>query len=243
MKTLLLILGVVVSLAAATILQTTEGMITYEVKINMHRTLPKEREGMKSMIPEFRTSQQQLFFTAEESLYKPVEEDEADAEFDNAGMRMRVQQPQVEMYFNAVSSQRITLQEFMGKEYLIDDTLSLPPWKFGTESKVIIGYPCKQASYYNEEKKQHVVAWYSPQLRPLLGPELFNTLPGGVLEVDINEGERVVTAKKIEARPLKKNELKVPAKGVKTTRSDFRKMMEEHAARMRANGANIIIRD
>jgi GLPGLI family protein len=243
MKTLLLVLGVVVSLAAATILQTTEGIITYEVKTNMHRTLPKEREGMKNMVPEFRTNQQQLFFTAEESLYKPVEEEEADTEFDNGGMRMRVQQPQIEMYFNAASSQRITLQEFMGKEYLIEDTLSLPPWKFGTESKVIIGYACKQATYYNEERKQHVVAWYSPQLRPFLGPDLFNTLPGGVLEVDINEGERVMTAKKIEARPLKKNELKIPAKGVKTTRSDFRKMMEEHAARMRANGANIIIRD
>jgi GLPGLI family protein len=243
MKTLLLISGVVVSLAAAAILQTTEGIITYEVKTNMHRTLPKDREGMKSMVPEFRTSQQQLFFTPEESLYKPVEEEEADAEFDNGGMRMRVQQPQVEMYFNAGSSQRIALQEFMGKEYLIEDTLNLPPWKFGTESKVIIGYTCKQASYYNEERKQHVVAWYSPQLRPFLGPELFNTLPGGVLEVDINAGERVMTAKKIEERPLKKNESKVPVRGIKITRSDFRKMMEEHAARMRANGANIIIRD
>ena len=39
--------------------QTNEGMITYETKINVHRTLPKEREEMKKMIPEFRVSQQQ----------------------------------------------------------------------------------------------------------------------------------------------------------------------------------------
>lgn len=243
MKTVVLVLGVVVSSIAATILQTSEGLITYEVKINMHRTLPQEREGMKNMVPEFRINQHHLFFTAEESLYKPVEEEPDDAAFDNGGMQIRIQQPQVEMYFNATTSTRITQQEFMGKEYIIEDSLRLPPWKFGTEVKTIMGYTCKQAMYYNDEKKQQVVAWYTTQLRPFVGPETFNTLPGGVLEVDINNGERIITAKKFEPRPLKKNELKVPVKGVNTTRSQFRKMIEDHAARMRANGANVIIRE
>ncbi len=71
---LLLIIGVLIFLATTQIVfgQTNEGMITYETKINMHRTLPKEREDMKNMIPEFRVSQQQLFFNADESLYKPL---------------------------------------------------------------------------------------------------------------------------------------------------------------------------
>lgn len=243
MKTVLLVFGVVVSLAAATILQATEGIITYDVKVNVHRTLPKEHEAMKSMVPEFRTSQNQLFFTPDELLYVPVPEEDSDADFDNGGMRIHVQRAQAEMYFNVKNSKRITLQEFMGREYLIDDTVHLPPWKFGSESKEILGYTCRQAMYYNDERKQHVIAWYTSQLPSSLGPELFNTLPGGVLEVDVNDGERVITAKKVELRPLKKNEIKVPAKGIKVTRTDFRKMMEEHAARMRANGANIIIRD
>src|SRR6188474_1095115 len=75
---ILLIIGVLILLATAQVVfgQANEGMITYETKLNMHRTLPKEREEMKKMIPEFRVSQQQLFFNANESLYKPVEEDE-----------------------------------------------------------------------------------------------------------------------------------------------------------------------
>ena len=105
-----------------------------------------------------------------------------------------------------------------------------------------MGYDCKQAMHYNEDRKQQVVAWYAPQVRPFLGPEKFNTLPGAVLEVNLNDGERVMTAKNLQARALKKNEIKVPSHGIKTTQADFRKMVEEHTARMRANGADIIIR-
>jgi GLPGLI family protein len=106
-----------------------------------------------------------------------------------------------------------------------------------------MGYECKQASLYNEERKQNIIAWYTMQLRSFLGPESFNTLPGAVLQIDINEGERVITSKKLDARPLKKNELKVPSSGTKITRAEFRKMMDQQMERMRANGANVIIRN
>ena len=236
-------MGVLVSLTAARIVfGQTEGTITYEVKVNLHRTLPKEREAMKSMIPEFRTHQDQLFFNASESLYKPIIEDE-DEDINSGGPQMRIQRPQNESYVNQETSKRILLQEFMGKKYLIEDSLKLIPWKLGAETKEIKGYVCKQASYYNEERKQNIVVWYTDKLRPFLGPETFNTLPGAVLHVDINDGERTITAKTFELRPLKKNEMKIPAGGTKTTEPEFRKMVAEQMERMRANGGNIIIRN
>ena len=66
-----------------------------------------------------------------------------------------------------------------------------------------MGYDCKQAMHYNEDRKQQVVAWYAPQLRPFLGPEKFNTLPGAVLEVNLNDGERVITAKNLRGSCFK----------------------------------------
>lgn len=246
MKRILLVLGIIISLAAVQVVfaQVTEGVIDYEVKANLHRNIPKEREGMKSMIPEFRTSNQQLFFNAEESIFKPVEEDEDEVGGDDGGgVRMRIQIPRVEIYFNPGTSQRITQQEFMGKTYLIEDTLKITPWKFGTEVKTIAGYECRQALYYNEERKQNIVAWYTTQLRPFLGPETFHSLPGTILQIDINDGERTITAKKILGRPLKKSELKVPTQGTKVTPAEFRKMTEQQMERMRANGANVIIRN
>ena len=84
-----------------------------------------------------------------------------------------------------------------------------------------MGYYCKQAMHYNEDRKQQVVAWYAPQLRPFLGPEKFNTLPGAVLEVNVNDGERVITAKNLQARALKKNEVKIPSQGSKQQKPIF----------------------
>lgn len=243
MKRILLLLGLLVGITAAhVVFGQTDGTIIYEVKINVHKTIPPDRQEMKNMIPEFRTHQDQLFFNATESLYVPVEED-GDEGFDGGGVQVRIRRQRVENYTNSEMQKRIIHQEFMGKRYLIEDSLQVRPWKFGSETKEIKGYPCRQASYYNEEHKQNIVAWYTDQLRPFLGPENFNTLPGAVLEVNINDGERVISAKSIELRPLKKSELKIPTGGTKTTEAEFRRLISEQTERMRANGGNVIIRN
>lgn len=246
MKKIVLLLGVLVSLTAAHVVfaQTAEGFIVYENKVNLHRTLPPERKHMKDMIPEHRTTKEQLAFNASQSLYKPIEEDVAEEDIDESegNVRMRFRTPMNEYFVDQSAASKTILQEFMGKKYLIEDSLAVTPWKFGTDTKEIGGYVCKQASYYNQEREQHVVAWYSEKFRPFLGPENFNTLPGAILQIDINDGERVITAKTIEVRPLKKNELKMSSGGIKTTQAEFTKIRDEHIARMKANGANIIIR-
>ena len=230
-------------LASTAFSQGAEGVINYEVKVNLHRTLPPDRAEMKDMIPEFRTSKQQLFFNTSESLYKPVIEDEDPMENNGGGVRIRMQQPNVEVYYNASEQRRVIQEEFMGKDYLIEDSIAVTPWKFVSEVKRVMDYDCQKATYFDERRQQQVTAWYTNKLRPFLGPEMFNGLPGAVLMLDINDGERVVTARSIENRSLKKHELRVPDKGVKTTRSEFQKMRDEHVQRMRANGANVIIRN
>ena len=263
MKRIILIVGILASLAGARVVfaQTVEGVITYESKINMHRRLPPERAEMKTMIPEYRTTKEQLFFNADESMYKPLIEDEEEQEFSNSGggVRMVFRQPNTELYMQPSSQKIISKQEFMGKDYLIEDTIKMSPWKFGTETKIIQGYTCKQAYFTRIDQQttmrvtgsgpptpettsvtQEITAWYTDQIRPFLGPERFNTLPGAVLAIDINNGERVIVASKIELRQLKKNELKVPDKGEKTTQAAFRKMTEEQMQRMRASGGMII---
>jgi GLPGLI family protein len=245
MKKIILLIGILVSVTAAHVVfgQVTEGIISYEDKVNVHRTLPEDRQEMKDMIPEFRTSQQHLAFNADESLYKPLEEDVADEDIEGPGMRMRFRRSQSEFYVNQAESRRAVLQEFMGKKYLIEDSLRIIPWKFSNDVREIKGYQCKKATYYNEERKQNITAWYTDKLRPFLGPESFTTLPGAVLMIDINDGERMVTATKIEGRPVKKNELRLTPGGTKITEAEFRKTREEQIEKMKANGGNIIIRN
>jgi GLPGLI family protein len=151
--------------------------------------------------------------------------------------------PEAEYYFNHSASKRVRLQEFMGKKYLIEDSLKITPWKFGSEVKTINGYECRQATLYIEDRKQNIVAWYTDKLRPYMGPENFNTLPGTVIQIDMNNGERVITAQKIEKRTLKKGELKIPSGGTKITEKEFRKMMEAQMQRMGREGGNVMIRN
>lgn len=251
MKKILLLVGILVSLAAANVVfgQTT-GVITYEVKVNLHRRLPPDRADMKAMMPEFRVTKEQLFFNESESLYKPLIEDEEEEEMGGGGMRIRMRQPNTEIYLNQSSGKMVSKQEFMGKDYLIDDSVKVSPWKFGVETKTIQGYECKQAFYTDEvqlningtptTEKREITAWYTDKIRPFLGPERFNTLPGAVLAVDINNEERVVVARKIEWRELKKNELKMPTSGTKTTQAEYRKMVEEQMKQMGGRGGMII---
>jgi GLPGLI family protein len=246
MKKILLLLGVITSLLAAhaVIGQTTEGIIYFDVKVNMHRRMPPEDEAMKKVVPEFNVYKDQLAFNSEASLYKAVEEDEEDDFNDEGrGMRMTIRRPQIQFYFHQPTLKRILLQDFMGKKYRIEDTIQITPWKFAPDTKTILGYACKKATFYNEERQQNVVAWYTDKLRPFLGPEGFNSLPGAVLQIDLNDGERVITATKIEARELEKDELKIPNGGVRTTEGEFKKIRDEQFKKMGGANGRVIIRN
>ena len=127
---------------------------------------------------------------------------------------------------------KIVQREFFGKQYLIRDTIRIHPWKLLEETKTIQGYSCKSATFVDPKRKQKIVAWYTEQIRPFLGPESFNTLPGTVLQVDINDGERIVTAEKIAFGALVKDELRIPTKGTKVTEEEFAKIVEETHKKM-----------
>src|SRR5688572_12602304 len=133
MKRLLILIGLLASLAIVqvTFAQTDQGSIVFEEKVNMHRRLPPDRQEMKAMIPEYRTNNFTMVFNADESLYKPIIEDEEDP-FDNAGgqgPQIRIRQPNIQIYLQQSTSRFITKQEFMGKDYLIVDTVKMAPWK------------------------------------------------------------------------------------------------------------------
>jgi GLPGLI family protein len=243
MKYLILILGIAVCVAAARVVFAQEGTIYYETKVNMHRGLPPERAEMKEMIPEFNFYQTKLLFNSTESLYVNIEDEPEEEAFgDDGPVQIRMRRPMNEYYNNFAQGKRVTMQEFLGKNFLVEDSVKVLPWKLSSDVKTILGYECKKATWYNEERKQNVIAWYTEKLPPFLGPEIFNSLPGTIMEVDVNDGERVVTAKNIKLAKLGKGELKVPVKGQKTTEEDFRKFVEEQRRRMGSNG-NVIIRN
>lgn len=244
MKKLLLLIGLLTLYVALNqcFSQVNEGVITYEAKVNLHRRIPPGQEEMKKMMPEFRVSKEQLFFSSDESLYKPIIEDEVDELDNGGGVNIKIGKPYFEYYLNKAANEVVVQREFMGKNYLINKQLTIAPWKFSDETKTILGYSCKQAFYTAEDTKQTVTAWYTDQLRPFLGPNTYNTLPGAVLALDINNEEQVFVATNIEFKKLKKNDIKIPKGGEPTTDEEFKKMMDEKIKQM-GGGHGMVIRN
>ncbi|MFD2036845.1 GLPGLI family protein [Belliella marina] len=212
--------------------QTTEGVITYSTKVNMHKRLSSDRDEMKKMIPEFNVTKNILLFNESESLYKNLPEEENPFDQSTGGNRMMIKTVMSnETYLDRNESLLTQLREFMGKKYLIKKELNRIPWKLETESKDIQGYACKSASYTDENQRE-VKAWYTEEIRIPLGPESYQGLPGLILEVSINGDDMVISTEKIEWRTLKKNELKAPKGGQEVSEDEYRAMLEEQMKNM-----------
>ena len=213
--------------------QNNEGIIIFEEKVNVHRSLPPDAEDMKAMIPEFRIHQSELLFNATESLYRNIEEEDDDTEASGGGITMKIQRPEAIFYRNFTTRRKVDFREFMGKNYLIEDTLAGGNWKMGGQSKQVLGYNCMSATMTDTTRKREITAWFTDALPLSAGPQTFGQLPGMVLEVDINNGEIVISAKKVEFKKLKKGELEAPKKGEKITEAEFQKRL---ADALRENG-------
>lgn len=234
LKLLLLLPGFLPLLATA---QMQEGIITYEYRMDMHRRIPPEREDMKAMIPQFRTENHQLLFNAGERLYKPVDETAAMPQGrGGGGGRMTFRTPRIETYISLENNERTIAQEFMGRNYLIIDTLGLLPWRLGNEIMEILGHRCQMAWYTDTVSGEEITAWFTVGIQPFLGPDRYSTLPGTILALDINNGERVWVARKIEEKKLNGNEIRKPSRGEKISRPEFDEMMEQQMERMRSGG-------
>ncbi|RPA69658.1 GLPGLI family protein [Cyclobacteriaceae bacterium YHN15] len=214
-----------------------QGVITYSTKVNMHKRLPADQEDMKKMIPEFSTTQSQLFFNETESLFKPVPPDENPFEQGPGidGPRVMRMVLQNETYLDREEDLITQLKEFMGKKYIIKKESRRLPWKLGDESKEIQGYLCRNA-FFTDENEREIMAWYTEEIRIPIGPETYHGLPGLILEVAINTDDMIISADKFDFRALKKNELKLPKGGQEMSDEDYRAMVQEQMEKMGAQG-------
>lgn len=218
--------------------QNTEGVISYVEVINLHRRM-KER-GVESrvlaMVPETQTNKMELYFKNDESLYKAEIDDSDDMPpAGGGGMSARMMRPNTELHTNAATELMTEFIEMMGKKYLIIDTARVLPWKLTTEKKKIAGYNCIKATLDDSVRTgrgdsmrlRSMIAWFAEEIPLPIGPSQYASLPGAILEIDINDGDVKYTASKIEFKKVSDSDIKCPNKGEKITRPEFAKKMME----------------
>ena len=214
-----------------------EGVISFEEKANMHKMI--KDDAMKAYVPEFRSSKMELFFKGDECLYKPVEEEDEPEQGGGGGPRIRMRRPQAEIYRNFATEVRVEQREAMGKKYLIEDSIKIKAWKMTGETRKILNYDCMKATFNDTARKQNMVVWFTDGIELPAGPGSLGSLPGMILAGDMNDGEIIWTATKVEFKKVNTEDVNAPTKGEKIKEEDFRKKMDEF--RQKNGGGNIRI--
>jgi GLPGLI family protein len=221
--------------------QEMEGEIWYKETIRLDIDLPPEiEEQMKGMFPSEQSSEKALYFTKQESLYKDENPEDDEQSFENESeggnikIKMVVANADNRLYSHFQEEKVIEQKDFLGKKFLIKAKPKAYRWKMTGEQKKVLEYICTRAEY--QDSTGVVEAWFTPQLPLPLGPAGYGQLPGAILEVNMNDGERVITATSVELKELPDNAIEIPNKGKKVSRSEFEKIVAEKKKEMNAEG-------
>jgi len=138
--------------------QEFQGMAVYESKTST-ADFKTRMEGNKNMTPEMMKNIEErmkkmfektfiLNFDKSASIYKEEEKLEAPGQGGGGGMRMMASfTGGGGTYYKNVKDKTYTVdKEFMGKEFLVKDTLTQMKWKMEGETRVIGGYNCYKAT-------------------------------------------------------------------------------------------------
>lgn len=136
------------------------------------------------------------------------------------------------VYKDLKKNQLLRQNEFFGRFFLIRTALNPITWEPQSEEKSIGSYKCMKATATIDTMK--ITAWYCPDIPINDGPDIFWGLPGLILEVDIDNGKKVITLNsvKITAEPLA---FDIPDKGKEVTQPEFNAIKKEKLDEIRKN--------
>lgn len=130
-----------------------------------------------------------------------------------------------EFYVDIEDGASISLKEFDGVYFRIEEDLFNVKWELTDEKKSINGYDCNKAiTSYTEtrkdgtEKTYPIVAWYKDGFLEGHGPKGYGGLPGLIVELEFNP----VSSFKLESIDLNEEvSIDKPTKGKKVTKDEF----------------------
>ncbi len=196
----LLISNLVIAQNAAFV---TGGKIIYERTINTNAVLralfvdedPKWVDGLVANYlkenGQFARTEFTLQFNEDKSLYTPVKVDKKEMmiDFDNfSGQNI--------VYNDFINKTSVSERSLEGDKFLVNDSIRKFVWKATDEFRDIAGFKCRRANGLMFDSV-YVVAFYTDQILPKVGPESFSGLPGGILGIALPHNNTTWFATKV----------------------------------------------
>jgi GLPGLI family protein len=224
-----------VAFAHTLIAQNTSGQINYTETIKLQIELPEGDEKMKAMLPPDQKSEKVLVFNEKASIYqKKLAKQNDDLhlkhEEDGGEFNIMIKVPEVSHYAEITTGQWTRAEEFFGKDFLIEGSYKDLKWKLTGEQKKIGDYICQKAQLI--DSVENVVAWFTPAISVQIGPSRYGNLPGLILEIEMDGGQRSIKANKIEFKPIDASAIVKPSKGEHVSSAEFMKIRNEKLKEM-----------
>lgn len=132
-------------------------------------------------------------------------------------------------YKNYQTKQIISKTLFLGKEFLVTDTIAIEQFKIvENEVKQILGYECKKAVSSDGKK----TVWFTEHIPVSDGP-ISTNLPGLILEAHLDQ--YIYTATSVNDNI--KHPIVVPTGGKKMTNAEFKEMVQKQTEMMKRGTA------
>lgn len=211
-KITLLLLGLLPVAARA---QQLEGVVTYDrifhwaqiySRLNYLSNEEKDRIKMTWGNDDEDKTSMKLVFTPSQSKYTYASE-QASSDDGRYSWRQR----EYIIYRDFAQEKKNEIIEMLGRTYVVEDSLRMPKWKVMNQIKDVNGHVCMLAVTEDTIKKQKVAAWFAHDLPVSAGPDQYFGLPGLIMELNINDGDVIVTATKVELKPVG-DEISMPKK-------------------------------
>ncbi|KPM48795.1 GLPGLI family protein [Jiulongibacter sediminis] len=240
MKKLLILL-----LCSSALFAQKTGAIYYTETMKLQLPDGPDNEAFRQLMPTSRDMFKVLYYNENESLFRNEQGKNEDLEIrheeDGNDFEMIFGVPETNVYTNLKNNQLLQYQEFMGKEFLIVDKLNTRKWKLDAKQKKVLGFDCQKATLI--DTTQQVIAWFTPQIPISVGPNGYSGLPGMVLAIEVDNGQRMLTATKMEDLPAG-FAFEKPSEGKKVNRNEFEKIRDEKMKEMgakRGAGGNVMM--
>ena len=220
------------------LLAQVQGTITYEETIKLNIELPPEMAAMADKFPSVQQSEMNLYFSGAQSLFMNAPSDgEDDGEHehfsseDGMTVNIKMDRPENKNFVDRDNGTTTKKEKFFGKTFLIEGEHEPKRWKIesGTQSE-FLGFTCQKAVMVQDSLK--VEAWFTPEIPASVGPGNFGDLPGAILVLTIDDGERSYVATNYDASPVDEKMLAKPKKGKKVSIEEFAKIKDEKMKEM-----------
>ncbi len=231
MKQLLLLTCIAIGITAAA---QKSGKVTYDEVTTMDVHFPEGMELPEGFeMPSENIFKKVLLFNENESLYKNLPQEPVVNEVKSEGFHLEIKNdiPEDYYYKDLNKGSKVEQRQFLDRTFLMKGELKDFQWKIAPEQKKILDYMVQKATTTMDTLE--ITAWFAPQLQINNGPDRYGKLPGLILEIEIPQLKRVITAKEVVLDAIDEP-IEAPKKGKKVSDEEFEKIRAEKLAEMQA---------